>query len=748
MITKDLIEYIRNQTDQNTPRALIISRLAKAGWHLGDIQEGMNNVVSTDKLEPEINQEDNKNYNVDPYREVMTNDSEGIVQPSLSLNSVEVNKTEDSKINTEKEKTIPIETKKEEIIKAKKEEVAKIWTPSAIKTIEEPEVQTKNILDYEDKIEAVVKPVNTETIEVFQDELKAPRKLESNKPSLKNKVDNIDSKINKTEVIPNLIPKSKIENKSELIPPIIKSTPAISKVETIVPPLKKPEDKDSKPTTDILSKIAMISSYSNDIVSASKLKKKVLKKKKHNFLKLFLIILIIFILGGISFFFIKNYNGQAIFNSFFTKKNNEVTLLTSINNFSLLKSYKIKTEVDISLPLLTNITSSLASGKVISSNDQDWFLIDSNGMINGANKNILPLFYYDIVLKSSLLGQNIETSLNSNGEKLFINIPDLKYAFGNKAPLAGLISIPNNKIEKLKQIIPLSIQNDINKIGIAKIFLNNLFNHSFNTGTFTLFKNFMNKVSIIQKGQEDINGTGTTHYSISVDKLLMKKFLNNMSNLLVSNLSVDEKTNLKEILDSTSVNSIDIWIGNKDNNIYRYKIKLDIPLSKIINSANKAIANDKVTLSWQSTYSDLNVLNNIIMPPGPVNIDDYLKNVANVKLKNIILSFSQPATLMKKTIGNYGKKSNSKGSCSSPTSGSLFSSLGHSKNVSKVITTIADIINKIISQGNGSTSLCYSTPKAWALSSPQIIDPSYYFCTDSKGNSIIMTKPITGPVCK
>jgi len=50
MITEDLIEYIKNQTANNVPKELIISRLIQAGWYKEDVEEGINKVIPSNQI--------------------------------------------------------------------------------------------------------------------------------------------------------------------------------------------------------------------------------------------------------------------------------------------------------------------------------------------------------------------------------------------------------------------------------------------------------------------------------------------------------------------------------------------------------------------------------------------------------------------------------------------------------------------------------------------------------------------------
>jgi len=87
---------------------------------------------------------------------------------------------------------------------------------------------------------------------------------------------------------------------------------------------------------------------------------------------------------------------------------------------------------------------------------------------------------------------------------------------------------------------------------------------------------------------------------------------------------------------------------------------------------------------------------------------------------------------------SYGKKANTSGDCVNPESGSLFSTLGHAKNVdtSYLATSLKTILDLTSNRGT-----CSSTAKVWAVSFPLFSEPAntleahydLYYCVDSTG---------------
>jgi len=768
MITEDLVDYIKNQFKNNASREVIISKLAKVGWNIEDIEEGLSKALSSVpipkltsiKTEDPINinptkihptdtefplEEESENYRVDPYRE--STDSDDLEEEIVSL---ELSKIE--------EPVTPVI------------EAPKIWTPSIIKPI------IDKVEEIETKIEEekpTVKPVSTRTIETFQKELNEPKepvKVIPIKPIIKV----VETEIKNEEIIPILTPKPKpisvVENKEEILSVTQnqiedmlkakseKTEPVIKMEDIIIPPQKPQTLEDIQPpkvteapqtkipdSTNSLSKSAMISSYSQDYMSASKLKKEVSKRKKNIFLKWLIAIFVIVILGGAIFVFGKSFLENPSLNIPFIKKDPTVLLLNNVEKFTSLKSYKVETEASISLPSFANISTGLVSGESVPSHDKDSFSLKAKGLVN--KTSLVPSFFnYDLTFNSSMVDGDIKSNFIYDGISSYISVPNLDKIFGENSPAIGIVSVPSGGFEQFVALLPESLQEKAIKIDLLKVLPSESFSYIGGQDS-SFFKDFTTNIEMIKKSEEQIHGINTYHYSVSVDRVVIKKFLNDISNIIFVNLSQDEKNDLEEIFGATSVSSFEVWIGKKDSTVYQYKFNLAIPLSKVIGLEDKGIANNEVIFSWQTTYYDLDVPNSATIPFETIPLEDFMKNVGDIKIKDTILSFTQSANVMKNAIGNYGKKSNSSGSCIDPIPGSLFSPLGHSKGASTVVGDIASTINSIINQTEG-TSLCYSTSKAWAFSAPLISQPDSYFCLDSKGNSSVLAEAISGTVCE
>ena len=813
MVTDELIKYIKDQNTRNVSKDLIISQLSLAGWRIEDINEGIAKVFnssptktnskdfsrSEDNIltkQEEVKEEKatrlNTPYKVDPYRESIEEDETESNSHSAEKDDFSEKKEpkiwtpsaikplEDEKpIKHEDEKPIrhiepeelPNSLNKEtselpEKLEVKKEEIDStnyIKSPIPPKDIKKEgfvnsqsvkESEGQNITELQKELErkdqdstesskaleqdVIVDKVKTQGENLKRNNVKG--KESNEKPLVKDIKSEENEKVGPISNFPSKPVKNKLDLSTVTPPAFIPIKPADDKI-------KNKNDKDNN-----LSKMAMISSYSKDYKTAGALKKEVSKKekkkkrKKGNTLKISIIIIVIIAVIALVFALINIPKVKATLGSLFIKENHKTLLLNTIPNFTSLKSYKVTTHADLSIPLLANIKEALANQDVSTSTDKDWIMFDMVGDVSRKRADSAPVSKYDVSLKSSLLKDTIQTKINSSDGALYVNIPDLSFTMGDKAPIMGVVSIPKNKLNKLKSLLPKNMESDIDNLDLSKIFPDTPINY-LKTPIPDFFKNFIMQMNLIKKGQEDINGTKTYHYSIDVQKQAVKEFLTNILDIYMPKINGKEKTYMNNLVDSVSINSFDIWIGKKDQNIYQYSFTMSAPLSKIFNLNDKGLTNKDITFDWKSTYSDLNVPNTIVSPANPTTLDNFMEEIKDINLRNSITSFVSSANLLKEASGDFGSKSNN-GSCTNPTKGSLFYPDGYPKGATQAVSSISSVIKNLISQSTNGSPLCYSNSKAWAVAAPRLTDSSYYLCIDSTGKSAVLTNPISGPVCK
>lgn len=467
------------------------------------------------------------------------------------------------------------------------------------------------------------------------------------------------------------------------------------------------------------------------------------KNKSALWMTIFLIIVLV--AGGFTFAFMKGYIKLSNIDIPFIKKDPKVLLLNNSNKLSSLKSYKTETNINISSPTFANITSGLITGEEVSSIDKDFVSIQSLSMMN-QNGNFIDS-ENSITLKSSILGDAINTNIKNNGSNIFIGIPDLSQIMGSSAPNQEVVSFKDGEFDQIIPLMPSLLAERVGQIDMYKILSEGISSYITDSGTIA-YEDFVNNTSVIEKEPEIIRGMETYHYDINANKQITKKLLKDISSkFFVSTLSDYDKAKLDEILGSINVTSLEVWVGKNDDNIYQYKINLSVPLSQILGLEDSGIGNSEVKLDWTTTYYDFDIVNQITMPQDFITVGDFIKSSNDLKLKSEIRTLSLLASTLKNSLGSFGKSSNKSGSCIKPDSGSLFSPLGHAPSVSFVVGDIANIMNLILLKTND-TGSCYSNPTAWAVSFPLEREVGSYFCLDNTGvSNTTTTTPLSDVMC-
>lgn len=520
-------------------------------------------------------------------------------------------------------------------------------------------------------------------------------------------------------------PTPKIE---EPIPTLIPKTPT-SPVATAIKPLA------SSPTINNLPRNALISSYAEDLSLASINQGKNVINKMRLPMKITIMIVFLSIVGGVVFALAPN----------FIKKDTKTLLLTAPITFGALDSYKSQTKASISLPSFANIAAGLVGGDAVSSTDRDSISIYTEGLINQHN-GMATSSKYKMTFGSSVWSEDIVTDVFYDGIKSYMNIPSLIQILGKNAPVAQTVSIQKGKFKVLSQLFPSYLQSQVSMIDIDKMLSKGVDPYT-NTNTGIAYKEFITTADIIEKSPESISGTPTYHYQINADKQATKKLLSSLADFFLINSSKDTAKFLEESLGTITLDTFEVWIGKKDNNIHQYRFVLSIPLSKVIGLDDKGIAGNKVTLDWMSTFSNFNIQNDITMPQDAVPIEDFIKKIDDMKIIDTVSPLKSIASDLFDSTGSFGNKSNPSGSCTEPTPGSLFSPINHSKIVATTIGNISSTMNTIIDLTDGVGS-CYSTPKAWAVAFPLASEPNLFFCVDSMNTINITSTPLVDTACK
>ena len=740
MVTSELIEYIKSQLSKNISKNLIILRLLEVGWNIEDINEGF---LKIETIVAEVNHVLEKKEpteikrTIDPYREL----------PEITeqtLGNINVKEVASRAAVREGGKEVVVDGKEVEKVKEEaKEIVSPLEIHQEVKK-EEPVV-----------LAPIIKTTQIEIspLELYKREIKTATEEATTKTIAKEAV--TDTKLVVRTIVPVVesVVEPVEEKKEELIPIInIKKTPpTFNPIPSVVAPIieKAPVTNPviiPKRMSDISPRGAMISSYSQDILNSTKEASSLDNiKKKRSPLKWVIIIVAICILCGMIFAFVEGYLKipWSNFSLSVVKKDPKTIILDTSTSLSKLKSYKTETNINISSPSLSNITTGLSSGDVVTSRERDSVSINLKGSSN--NKNDKLLFDYNLDLTSSILKNDIISHLQSDGTLLSVLVPDLHPIFGEDAPDPATVSMTPLQLGLIVPLFSTKVQDVIKKIDIYNIASKGVPLYVKNEIA-KIFKDFIGGLEYTNKEDEVIRGVDTYHYELTASRLLTKNFFNSLSELFVVELSPDQKKNLDEALGASTVTSFEVWIGKNDNNLYQFKFTLNAPLSRVLGLNDSGIAGNEVKLDWMTTFYDLNVNNNIVLPSGKMTMDDFIKNIKDTKIKNIISSFNPQTVSFRNAVGSYGARSNPAGSCTNPNPGSLFSPQGHPKGAGTAISSIASLMNSLLSTNNGA-GLCYSTSNAWALAIPLLNSPSFY-CTDSTGKIVSLGAPITGTVCQ
>ena len=710
MTTGELIDYIKSQLNKNIPKYLIISRLIEVGWRMEDIEEGFSNIEPKVALPV-----------AEPIKPVEPQVFEPVIQP----------------VELEKPTVEPV------VEPLKQEEPKKIWTPIVVepKTVDVSKPSAIELYNLE--IEQAEKPV----VEVASME-EAPKTI-----THKFEVSNIE--IPKEEAPVEALVEMPAE---ELIPTINKEVKPSSEYldlqrdsQAILDPYIDNAPVVKANMSDVVPRTAMISSYSQDILSANTTEespKPVIQKK--SIIKILIVILICSFVGGMVFAFVSGSIKLPGFKKSFSivKKDPRSIILNTPNNISKLKSYKIESEVTVSSPSFSSITTGLASGEAVTSKDKESIAIIVKGMANHVNNKLV--FDNLVTLKSSILENDIVSDWKYDGSTFYVSVPDLNLVIGKDAPAPALVQLTPDQLGTMVPQFSPEIADMIKKVDIYNVMSEGVPLYVRTEAT-SIVKEFINSTEYTGKGKEDIHGVSTYHYELTADRPSTKKLVGSLVDLLTMKLPADQRQNLDEAIGASSITAFEVWIGENDDNLYQIKFTLNMPLSRVLGLNDSGIGDNEVKLEWRTTYFDIDVENKIDMPSDAIDMKTFINNKKDTKIKSMASAFLAQATVFKNAVGSYGSRSNPTGSCTNPNPSSLFSPKGHKKSADTAIASISASMNSLLSDTNGLGS-CYSTSTAWAIalplfSNPDPANPSYY-CTDSSGNTTTLTNAITGPICK
>jgi hypothetical protein len=798
MVTDELLAYIQLQLNKNTPLDLISARLLQAGWLKSDVDEALQKstiqkpVAVSKPLDPyrELPTEDLKNGEVVKISPpvMVTPKIEPVVFSNTPVQAPKIIEEANTETPTIQEKPIvkaeePIQKPSIPILQAiapmQEKKAApisepKVWVPMQQKIVEAQPLEIAQAYitpKDEPKIEEVPidlsKMVSTSFTVV--DEPKVESKPVEQKPAVASipMMGPIVSQVVTSTLSP-VMPENMKQEVKELpkievaqVAPVV--LPDNREMPITAAPIEAPKEipiADIKPvekstlpvstmsplsTQDMLSRNAMLSTYASGMNASKESEPNVLVSHTGSFKKLAVILVVLFALFGTAYGFMAGFISVPSFLQFSFVKKDPKQLL--VNNASLLashSSYKSDTTIVLSTPAVANITSGLMSGTQVTSKDTD--TVSLSFLTKVGTNNSTRIYDTDIHLASSLLKNDIISNIIYDTKNAYLAVPQLTEILGDTAPAPSVVMLPEGHFGMISSELPANMQDVIKRIDVYDVASKGI-PPFVKSEVVDSFGEFMKTAAVVQKGNEDIRGSSTYHYTVTPDRQMTKKFLSDIFGIFITTLSPDIEQKVDEALGSVRFDDFDIWVGKSDGIVHQYKITLIAPLSKVIALDDKGIAGNVVKFSVTTTFYDFDIQNNIAIPENAVAAEDFGKTMHDAKIKSVMNIFSENAKILSHADGGYGMVANTVGSCVSPKAGSLFSPLGHKSGGASAVGLISSNMNDILNL-SGQTGSCYSSLSAWALAVPRTTDPSTSYCIDSVGSSTVLTSPLSGNVCK
>lgn len=131
-------------------------------------------------------------------------------------------------------------------------------------------------------------------------------------------------------------------------------------------------------------------------------------------------------------------------------------------------------------------------------------------------------------------------------------------------------------------------------------------------------------------GAEDIHGVKTNHYTTTVDKEVLKAFLQTVQSILNNGIVSSEKIDeFLQDFDHASAVQFDVWIGKKDYQLYQWKLVVPIDTQSF------------KSLSVTGQLWDHNVSVDIAAPEDAVPLDEFIQTAFGIDI-NALTKESTP----------------------------------------------------------------------------------------------------------
>jgi len=705
MITNDLISYIEEQLQKNIPKESIVSQLLQVGWRPLDIEEGFLAIASVSKVPPAPEQKTTSSLlekqTIDPYRELPHTSPTEIQNPSVDRSpKVWIPR----QLETALDKTTP----------------ARSSTP--VSSFASDTQKSK----FQSKVYVYVIPTADahaqETAQTIADELLptlAPKELMQGSQE---KEDISEPQEVQVESLPTTQPLGiPADFKDET--PHIKSAPK--------------EIEHSAPVSDV----APVSVPFVDATLGQPEKES--SNTKRISLKTIILLLVLGIIGGGVFAVWAGYITIPPFAFSLIKKNPKEVILLTGRDLARLDAYSVQTEITLSSPLLSDITDGLLSGEVVLSDERDTISFAIESHIDNRTSSLRE---HTLTAKSSLLDEPLSARSIHDGMRSIVSIPDMSSVVSSHALPGGLVEISEEEYPAFIGSIVSFIAQPLSGVVLGDIETRG-FSQTFENETKQAFAELISSSSFNEK-QDTLNNKDVPlrHYNVNIDRPSVRQFLSRVVRASGVSFEGSTQTHINEAIGAVSVDSFEVWVDKGDSIIRRYKMSLSVPLSKVIGFSDSGIAGSELRIDLKGTYYDFDAPHTIHIPTSTTPLDTYKKTMIDARVKDIVETFSLQAKKLQKIEGSYGIQANTSGSCTSPSSGSVFSPLGHPSKANESVGSIASSMNTLLASISAEP-VCRSSKSAWVIAIPQAINPALISCVDSSGLSTNLTVMPTGVRC-
>jgi hypothetical protein len=345
-----------------------------------------------------------------------------------------------------------------------------------------------------------------------------------------------------------------------------------------------------------------------------------------------------------------------------------------------------------------------------------------------------------------LLDEPLSARSIHDGVRSIVSIPDMSSVVSSHVLPGGLVEISKEEYPAFIGSIISFIAQPLSGVVLGDIETRG-FSHTFENETKQAFAELIGSSSFNEK-QDTLNNKDVPlrHYNVNIDRPSVRQFLSRVVRASGISFEGSTQTHINEAIGAVSVDSFEVWVDKGDSIIRRYKMSLSVPLSKVIGFSDSGIAGSELRIDLKGTYYDFDAPHTIHIPTSTTPLDTYKNTMIDANVKDIVETFSLQAKKLQKIEGSYGVQANTSGSCTSPSSGSVFSPLGHPSKANESVGSIASSMNTLLASISVEP-VCRSSKSAWVIAIPQATNPALISCVDSSGLSTNLTAMPTGVRC-